>query len=210
MRTAMQTRAMNVVAATLVAALSISGAAYAQSGDGADTDLTASPFGTAKIDEQEVAALTMPALDLNENAADAANYDKYFYFRRADTDVATAFADISECDGYARGLASAYSGADVPYPYTYTIAGAVGGALGNALAGAIYGSSQKRLIRRVNMRQCMGYKGYQRHGISKDSWLLFHFEEGSGEIAGEERQRALKLQALVAARAPATGKVLAP
>ena len=63
-------------------------------------------------------------------------------------------------------------------------------------------------MRRVNMRQCMGFKGYERIGLSKELWESFNFEEGTGAEEEESRLRALKLQALVAAKAAASEKIL--
>lgn len=173
-----------------------------------EAGLSDSPFGAAAISADEATALQMPKLDFKEAPEDATNYDKYYYFHRADTDFVSAFGDITECDGYARGLASSFKGADVPYPYAGTMAGAAGGLIANAMMAAIFVPGEKRRMRRVNMRQCMGFKGYDRIGLSKDLWTEFNFEEGTGAEAEESRLKALKLQALVAANAPRSNKVL--
>lgn len=169
---------------------------------------SASPFGKVPEDAGDAAEVTMPKLEFTPSATDPANYDKYYYFVRADTDFATAYADIVECDGYARGLASGIGYAEVPYPYAGTMAGAVGGAIGNAMAAAIFGSAEKRRLRRVNMRQCMNFKGYQRHGLSKELWEEFNFEEGLSDMPEKRRFTYLKRQALVAATAKPQGKEL--
>lgn len=169
---------------------------------------SASPFGKVPEDAGDAAEVTMPKLEFTPSATDPANYDKYYYFVRADTDFATAYADIVECDGYARGLASGIGYAQVPYPYAGTMAGAVGGAIGNAMAAAIFGSAEKRRLRRVNMRQCMNFKGYQRHGLSKELWEEFNFEEGLSDMPEKRRFTYLKRQALVAATAKPQGKEL--
>jgi hypothetical protein len=171
-------------------------------------ELGDSPFGAIVISADEAKAIEMPKLDFKEVPEDATNYDKYYYFRRADTDFVTAFNDITECDSYARGLASGFKAADVPYPYAGTMAGAAGGIIANAMMAAIFVPGEKRRMRRVNMRQCMGFKGYERIGLSKDLWTEFNFEEGTGAEAEESRMKALKLQALVAATAPRSEKVL--
>jgi hypothetical protein len=148
------------------------------------------------------ASIAMPDLAFAPNAGDARDYDKYFYFHRADTDFATAYADIQECDNYARGLPRRSLGyAAAPYPYNGTMAGALGGALGNALAGAIANarfSAQRRQQRRVIMRTCMRFKGYQAFGLRKSLWESFNFEEGNRRIEESERQRMLRIQARVA------------
>lgn len=180
----------------------------ASAAQAAEGDLSASPFPQIPVEASEVSALELPKLDYKATPEDANNYDKYYFFHRTGTDVKTAYADISECDGYARGLNSGFKGADVPYPYAGTLAGAAGGAIANAMMAAIFVPGEKRRMRRVNMRQCMGFKGYQRYGLSKDRWVGFNFEEGTGEEKEETRTNALRLQALVAATAKPTGEVL--
>lgn len=167
-----------------------------------------SPFPIEQISAQEEAAIAMPFLEGPATVEDEASFAKYYYFRRADTDLQTAFADISECDSYARGLKSGLSEQQAPYPYTYTMVGAVGGAIGNALAVAIVGSAQKRQLRRDVMRTCMGFKGYDRHGLPKKVWQYFNFEEGLTSVEDVTRRERLMQQALVAAKGPAVGKVL--
>lgn len=167
-----------------------------------------SPFGPISLSAEEAASVQMPDIHGPVTAADEATFDKYFYFRRDDTDLLTAFADISECDGYARGLSSGLSYQQPVYPYAGTMAGAVGGALGNAFADLIAGSAMRRQMRRINMRTCMGFKGYERHGLPKALWEKFNFEEGLNSVAEAERRKLLLQQALVAVRASANGKVL--
>lgn len=148
------------------------------------------------------ATIPMPNLAFTPTRADESNYDKYFYFNRGDTDFATAYADLQECDDYARGLPRhGLAQAGVPYPYSGTMAGAVGGALGNAIAGAIANASasaERRRQRRSIMRTCMRFKGYQAFGLRKSLWEAFNFEEGNRHVEEEERQRLLRLQARVA------------
>lgn len=167
-----------------------------------------SPFAKIEVSDDEVAKLEMPKLAFAETPEDAANFDKYYYFHRAGVSYSDAYRDVVECDGYARGLQSGISYVDAPYPYTYTMAGAVGGMIGNAMAAAIFGSGEKRRLRRVNMRQCMNFKGYQRYGLKKDLWEEFHFEEGLSGMPDSRRFDYLKRQALVAANATPAGKDL--
>ncbi len=171
-------------------------------------DLSASPFGPVEVAADEAATLEMPKLEFAETPEDAKNFDKYYFFRRDETDFATAYADINECDGYARGLVSSYKYQDAPYPYAGTLAGAAGGMIANAMMAAIFVPGEKRRMRRVNMRQCMGFKGYDRIGLSKENWEAFNFEEGTGAEEEQSRLKALKLQALVASKAAASEKVL--
>ena len=150
----------------------------------------------------------MPPLAFTPTPEIGGNFDKYYYFHRTDTDFSTAFADISECDGYASGLSSGMAAATVPYPYAGTMAGAVGGAIGNAMAQAIFGSAEKRRLRRLNMRRCMNFKGYARHGLPKDLWQAFNFEEGLSGVEVETRLKLLKQQALVASSGRPQGENL--
>jgi hypothetical protein len=159
-------------------------------------DLGASPFTVAAVSNDEAKALEMPALAFTPTVEDPANYDKYYYFHRKDTDFATAYA------------VSTYRYTATPYPYAGTMAGVAGGVIANAMIAAIFVPAEKRRMRRVNMRQCMGFKGYDRYGLSKDKWEPFNFEEGTGAEKEESRIRALKLQALVASAASPTGEAL--
>jgi hypothetical protein len=160
--------------------------------------------------EAEMTAVAMPDLKFTETPQDVDTYDKYFFFHRPDTDFATAFADISECDSLASGFRyhSAYQQA--AYPYNGTMAGAVGGAIGNALADAIFGSAERRKVRRINMRSCMGFKGYTRYGMEKERWQVFHFEEGFGRVNDEKREGYLLKQAKVASGPVPQLKALEP
>jgi hypothetical protein len=77
-------------------------------------------------------------------------------------------------------------------------AGAIGGLIGGAISQAIYGSAEARAKRRTNMRRCMNFKGYARHGLAKDLWQEFNFEEGLNSVDEKDRQQMLAVQALVA------------
>lgn len=142
--------------------------------------------------------IPLPDLTFVPDEEDIRNYQKYFYFHRADTDFASAYADLQECDGYARGLAYSVGGGPVPYPYAGTVAGAIGGAIGSAMADAIFGSAERRRQRRLNMRTCMTFKGYRTYGLRKSLWEEFNFEEGNTRVEEARRQRLLQIQARVA------------
>jgi hypothetical protein len=163
--------------------------------DDGTVETIAMPSADEKID---VDAITLPALDYSPNPDAAKDFDKYYHFHRAGTDFRTALADIRDCDGLSRGLSSPYGNSQVPYPYAGTIAGAAGGIIGNLMVAAIFGSAQKRAARRVNMRRCMFFKGYQRYGLPKDVWQKFNFEEGLSSVEENKRQVYLMQQAKVA------------
>lgn len=169
---------------------------------------SASPFDAVKTTNADAALVRMPELSFTPSGDEAGDFDKYYFFHRPDTDFATAYADIAECDGNARDLQSNIAYQDAPYPYTGTVAGAAGGLLGNLLAQAIAGSAEKRRLRRVNMRTCMNFKGYDRYGLSKSVWSEFNFEEGLSEADEARRERCLKQQALAASAGKPSGKVL--
>jgi len=144
------------------------------------------------------ASLEMPQLDFEPSGNDERNYKKYYYFSRAETSFEEAFNDIRYCDALARGLSVQAYSADPTMAGMYGIGGVIGGVLGSMLADAIYGSAEARAKRRVNMRRCMRFKGYARHGLAKDLWQEFNFEEGNSSVEEEARQRMLAVQALVA------------
>lgn len=147
------------------------------------------------------ATIEMPTLVFEPSAGDIATYDKYYYFHRDETDFAEAYTDIKECDSLASGI-SYYAGKSEPYPGYYAsqygIGGAIGGVIGAMISDAIHGSAARRKVRRINMRNCMGYKGYQRYGLAKQLWSEFNFEEGGGREDEEVRETALLKQARVA------------
>ncbi len=155
------------------------------------------------------ATIAMPNLTFTPTPEVAENYDKYFYFNRADTDFMTAYADLRECDDYARGLAYRTAYQNVPYPYMGTLGGAIGGAIGNAVADMVFGSAERRRQRRINMLTCMRFKEYRVFGLPETLWEQFNFEEGNRRVPEPERQRLLQLQARVASGpAPTVGEVM--
>ena len=166
------------------------------------------PVPPAKLPVPDPVTINLPDLRGQTTAADEADFDKYFYFHRSGTTFGEALADIRECDGYARGLASPFGYQETPYPYAGTMAGALGGALGNLLVSAIFGSAEVRKARRSNMRRCMNYKGYDRYGLNKDVWQSFNFEEGLHHVDEDKRQLMLAQQAKAASLVDPVGKVL--
>lgn len=165
-----------------------------------------------KVDPMTVvpdpATVAMPKLDFASTPLIEADFDKYYFFNRANTSFEEALADLRDCDGFARGLSSGYKYQEAPYPYTYTMAGAAGGVIANVMIAAIFGSAEKRRLRRVNMRRCMGYRGYARFGLEKDLWQEFNFEEGFSGEGEDKRQAMLAQQAKVASGPRPAGKEL--
>lgn len=164
--------------------------------------------------EEEIAAVAMPSLSFVENDKAAADYDKYFYFHRPATNFDRAFADVTECDALSSGL-SYYRGADSSAVASAmsqygVLAGGLGGAIGGLMADAIFGSAERRKQRRMNIRNCMFYKGYDRYGLEKDLWQEFNFEEGLSREEADKRKAALMMQARVASGPKPDQEVLAP
>lgn len=152
---------------------------------------------------EEIAAVEMPDLAFTETPEMAEDYDKYFYFHRDGTDFDTAFADISECDALASGIR--FFASPEPYMTSYQAVSQYGlgpALMGNAVAtlvvDAIAGSSERRRIRRINLRNCMGFKGYSRYGMERERWQSFNFEEGHVRVEGGKRLAFLMQQARVA------------
>jgi hypothetical protein len=161
----------------------------------------------------EVEAVEMPNLAYKPDPLIAADFDKYFFFHRADTDFSQAYADITECDSLASGI-DFYMGADGAAIGSavaqYGLAGGIGGAIGGLMADAIFGSAERRRIKRINVRNCMYYKGYDRYGLEKDLWQAFHFEEGLSRENAKDREAALLKQARVASGSKPQFEVLQP
>ena len=174
--------------------LPVAGTAQAQY---VDSNAPPAPTFTAA----EIEAVPMPELAFDASAVDADDFEKYFYFHRPDTSFEVAYADITECDALTSGL-TYYGGASQSMlsqqTAMYGLGGAIGGAIGSVLADAIFGSGERRKQRRINMRNCMFYKGYDRYGLEKDLWQEFHFEEGNSREEAESRAAKLMMQARVA------------
>lgn len=162
---------------------------------------------------EEVEAIAMPDLAYTPDPAIAADSDKYFFFHREGTEFAVAYADITECDSLASGI-NFYMGANDAVMQNaimqYGAAGAIGGAIGGLMADAIFGSAERRRIKRINLRNCMFYKGYDRYGLKKDLWQAFHFEEGLSRENAKDREAALLKQARVASGPKPQIEVLEP
>jgi hypothetical protein len=200
----MRLRLTGWIAAPVLALLASGTAAGAQ-------EVTTGPKAKA-FTPAEVEAVPMPALAFTVTPQIAGDFDKYYYFHREGVSFDEAFADISECDRLSNGLA-AYTGASEPYPGYYAsqygVGGVIGGVLGEMFADMIHGSAARRAMRRVNMRNCMGYKGYHRYGLAKDLWEVFNFEEGNGRKDEDIRTAKLMQQAKVASGPKPQTEVLA-
>jgi hypothetical protein len=146
----------------------------------------------------DASQLVMPVLTFEETSGARENFDKYFYFRRENTDFVTAVRDVVECDEAVSGMAGNIRWVDA----TTGPAAGVGGLVGNILVQAVFGSAERRRFRRQNVRRCMHFKGYGRYGLPEELWRAFNFQEGNGETDAGPRARMLLQQAYVAALSP--------
>ncbi|MEY4238761.1 MAG: hypothetical protein RL339_1362 [Pseudomonadota bacterium] len=185
-----------LLAGAALLAASVAGAQDQAAGQGAQPVPQVVPY-----ELPDPSTLTMPKVDFTPTPADEADFDKYFYFHRDGTGFAEAYTDVRECDALASGSSiyldggPAMAGAMANYG---VLAAGIGSAVGGLIADAIFGSAARRQQRRINLRNCMGFKGYQRYGLTGDLWKDFNFEEGHGRKKEGERDDALEIQALVA------------
>ncbi len=150
----------------------------------------------------EIEAVPMPELAFDASEVKEDDFEKYFYFHRPDTSFDVAYADITECDALTSGLR--YYGGAADYAMSSAmaqygvLAGGVGTMIGSMVGDAIFGSAERRKQRRLNMRNCMFYKGYDRYGLEKDLWQEFNFEEGNSAEKADRRAKKIMMQARVA------------
>ena len=155
--------------------------------------------------------LEMPKLAFTETPEIEKDFDKYFYFHRANTTFAEAYVDIHECDALASGSSIYFNSSTATaaaLANSSVLAAGVGGAIAGAMMDAIFGSSARREQRRKNLRNCMHFKDYKRYGLNRDLWTEFNFEEGMGRKKEGVRNDALAQQALVASGPAPTTKEL--
>lgn len=121
------------------------------------------------------ASVTIPDLAGGRDPAVVANGWKYFYFWRADTSYAEAYADLAECYQFMpvqnaalwlprfvpweeAGSVARYAPAGQPY-------GLVGSVIGEIIAGPI-----TRRAHQSRLRRCMEPRGYQRYPLQERRW----------------------------------------
>lgn len=143
-------------------------------------------------------AIAVPSLDFAEQPDMVKGYDRYFYFHRETTSFAEALADLEECDGYARGLAYRIKPNPDDPMVKNTLFGPVFEAIGARLSDRLFGVPERRKARRINMRVCMGYKGYHRYGLPQAIWQSFNFDDAATAPAEQDREKMLMQQAKVA------------
>lgn len=187
--------------AMLICAQIPSAIAVTQAGSPATTD--------PSTEVPDPTSVTMPDLGDKPLAGADGAFDKYYFFHRDDVSFASALADLRECDDFARGAVtvSRLSGPVAIYGNSVFPRADGSGETGSNVSfrgpsvtalGDAFLSADARKARRINMRRCMHYKGYQRFGIDKTLWQKFNFEEGYSSIAEADRQYMLAQQAKVA------------
>lgn len=197
---------MKIAHVALVSLLPIAGAAQAQA------IKTEPPMET--FTPEQISAISMPELAFDYGAVKPSDFEKYFYFHRPETSFDEAYADITECDSLGSGVnyymrADSWQTQNAMNQYG-ALAGGIGSAVGSMLADAIFGSAERRRQKRINIRNCMYFKGYDRYGLEKALWQEFHFEEGLSRENEEDREAALKQQARVASGPKPETEVLVP
>ncbi len=177
-------------------------ACAALAAQGASAQMAGGKMAQRQFTDAEIAAIATPNLAFDVAKVDPEDYEKYFIFHRPETGFAEAHGDITECDALSSGI-SIYRGMDAGQMASNMVqhgvlAGAIGGAIANVMVDAIFGSAERRKARRVNMRNCMYFKGYDRYGLEKELWQAFHFEEGLSKTNADVRADKLLVQARVA------------
>lgn len=125
-----------------------------------------------KFTEDELSNIPMPIVEFTATEEDIKDFDKNYYFHRDGVDFDTAFADIKECDDLSVGV-TRYGGATAYY--APSLAAGIGAALGSAIVNGIFGSAERKKTKRISMRNCMAFKGYNRYGLSKDLMKGFDY-----------------------------------
>lgn len=140
---------------------------------------------------EEIDAVPYPNMEFVETEGDVKDYDKYFYFHRENTSFEDAFADISECDDLAVGV-SRYRTSHIYSPNL--VGAAIGNVLGNLLVDALFAGPERKRTRRVSIRNCMGFKGYNRYGTNKDIYKGFEYLEKT-KVDTTRLSQAAKIEA---------------
>ncbi len=125
-------------------------------------------------------------------AEDEGQFRKYFFFRKTGVSPQDARADLAECRGYTRGLVYAPLLPKHVPPARWAVQGADSHmyGLGGEVALALVSPALVRAVAAANLRKCMGFKGYERYGLSKDLWEALN---------PKDADQALALQAQIAA-----------
>lgn len=123
-------------------------------------------------------AVTIPDLSGGRDPAVVSNGWKYFYFWRADTSYAEAYADIADCYRFMPAPnATASVPRFVPWEEAGSVAtvqpsviqpyGIVGAVIGEIIAGPLV-----RRAHQSRLRRCMEPRGYQRYPLQERRWEL--------------------------------------
>lgn len=137
------------------------------------------------LERPDPATVKVPALPLTIGPKERIDADSYFYFHKDGVSYETAFADLEQCRLYA-GSARQFTlppkfvalGTNVitrefdrtdHMQWYYQQYGMVGGMTASIMAAIIVPMVDED-NRNATMRRCMGYKGYQRYGLSSKAY----------------------------------------
>lgn len=158
--------------------------------------LPAAASAQEKPDLPDPATVTAPDVAATPDAATVKNGYKYFFFYRADTDFAAAYADLQLCTQFTRNAGMQSVPGFVPWGEAHRRPIPKPGPSPYGLVGDIIGSMLAGPLMRGNclnkMRRCMEPRGYTRYPISEDDW---------GKAHGDDERESLLIQAKLASGA---------
>jgi len=153
-------------------------------------------IGTASAPQAQTpnASAPLPAISFETSEQDIKRFSRYFISHKPGVSPEKARADIDECLRYAMGanemgiqmfppipdfvpLEEANSYQDgVPKAHSGQY-----GLVGDVMAALIV-PGVNRAIAQSNVRRCMGYKNYDRYGISKEAWKALNEVDHSQRV----------------------------
>ncbi len=153
-------------------------------------------------------SVAIPSIAFVEAAEDKKLYNKYFFFHRKGISFEEALIDVIECDAFGRALPFRLEPTryivisnNIAIAGVGTVVANLVDPIGQRWADKMFGVPWRRTTRRNNLRVCMGYKGYQRYGLSREIWQKFNFDEADKPPAEGDRKRMLIQQARIASGA---------
>lgn len=157
------------------------------------------------------AATPLPAVSFETSDQDKKKFSKYYISHKPGVSVDKARADIDECLRYSMGANEMGIQMFPPIPDFVPLEDQQSyqdgkpkahngqfGLVGDVMAALIV-PGVNRAIAQSNVRRCMGYKNYDRYGISKEAWkTLNEVDHGQrvnwlAEIASGNTPKAVKV-----------------
>jgi len=170
-------------------------------------------IGIASVSQAQTpnASAPPPAISYETDAQDIKRFSRYFISHKTGVSLDKARADIDECLRYAMGANEMGIQMFTPIPDFVPLEEAKSyqdgapkahsgqyGLVGDVMAALIV-PGVNRAIAQSNVRRCMGYKNYDRYGISKEAWKsLNEVDHGQrvnwlAEIASKNAPEAVKV-----------------